>query len=323
MNDPEIVEIVANRDAVLERFSPLFHPSTVSHIGVDDFQNFLSFKNNKHWSSLERQKTRLCSDLGALRDVLSVAVDEAIPLRERVDHALQLNGMGIGTLSAILLVAYPKKYGVWNGTSQQAMSHFGLWPTPPRGATKGDIYASVNTVLVELADEMGIDLWTLDALWWRVEVDQSIASDAQNRLKNKSSKIRIFDNKQKAIWEIKNTVINTVKYSNGQSITKIVKNKELHMTEYELELHINNLIIIQEERCAITGLKFQFDGDDLDMSPSMDRIDSNGHYTATNTQLVCRFINFWKSDRDDEEFRRLIQIVRKGTSHVAGDGISG
>ncbi|WP_299844379.1 hypothetical protein [uncultured Jannaschia sp.] len=46
------------------------------------------------------------------------------------------------------------------------------------------------------------------------------------------------------------------------------------------------------------------------MLPSADRIDSSGHYEEANLQLVCRFINFWKQATPDDEFRRLIGIVR-------------
>ena len=75
---------------------------------------------------------------------------------------------------------------------------------------------------------------------------------------------------------------------------------------------IRELLEIQGDRCAITGISFQFQGahEDTNMLPSLDRIDSNGHYEGTNVQLVCRFINFWKQAADDEEFRRLIMIVR-------------
>jgi len=47
------------------------------------------------------------------------------------------------------------------------------------------------------------------------------------------------------------------------------------------------------------------------MRPSLDRIDSDEHYDASNVQLVCRFINFWKRDTPDEEFRQLITAVRE------------
>jgi hypothetical protein len=54
----------------------------------------------------------------------------------------------------------------------------------------------------------------------------------------------------------------------------------------------------------------EFEGEDKQLRPSLDRIDSDGHYELGNLQVVARFINFWKSDTDDTEFRRLISMVR-------------
>ena len=100
--------------------------------------------------------------------------------------------------------------------------------------------------------------------------------------------------------------------TNGQTVERKVKNKELRMTEYELDKLLRRLLEVQEERCAITGLPFQYQGahKDPNMLPSLDRIDSDGHYENGNLQLVCRFINFWKQAADDQEFRRLVNVVR-------------
>jgi hypothetical protein len=100
--------------------------------------------------------------------------------------------------------------------------------------------------------------------------------------------------------------------SNGQVVERKVKDKELQMSDAELDKRIRGLLEVQEGRCAITGLPFQYRGrhDDENMLPSLDRIDSDGHYTAENVQLVCRFINFWKQASSDAEFRRLINLVR-------------
>jgi hypothetical protein len=72
------------------------------------------------------------------------------------------------------------------------------------------------------------------------------------------------------------------------------------------------LLDLQGNRCALTGIPFEFHGMDSDKNllPSLDRIDSDGHYEAGNLQIVCQFINFWKSDQDNEEFKRLLMLVR-------------
>jgi hypothetical protein len=75
---------------------------------------------------------------------------------------------------------------------------------------------------------------------------------------------------------------------------------------------LNALLELQEGLCAITGLKLQFygDEDDKEMLCSLDRVDSDGHYEIGNLQIVCRFVNRWKSDGDDRQFRRLLDLVR-------------
>lgn len=105
---------------------------------------------------------------------------------------------------------------------------------------------------------------------------------------------------------------NTALYSNGQKVTRTLKNKEFHFTRLGLENYLTSLIEAQDGVCAITGIPFQYDtvADDEAMLPSLDRIDSDGHYEEGNLQVVCRFVNRWKNDTPDPEFRRLICIVR-------------
>ena len=75
---------------------------------------------------------------------------------------------------------------------------------------------------------------------------------------------------------------------------------------------MRDLLKEQDSCCAISGLPLQPDGqeDDPELRSSLDRIDSSGHYAPGNLQIVCRFINRWKSDSDDGEFRRLLNLLR-------------
>ena len=72
---------------------------------------------------------------------------------------------------------------------------------------------------------------------------------------------------------------------------------------------------LMEEReglCALTGLRMLLDderGDDQ-CRFSLDRIDSSKHYEPGNLQVVCKFVNLWKGAMDNEEFKRLIGLVR-------------
>jgi hypothetical protein len=189
-------------------------------------------------------------------------------------------------------------------------------------------YSTFNTILDELRHDIAqrahlarvrlIDAhsfcWVFSTLL-KQEADGELASGA-------STNERVLGSREKSIVEIKYSVNTTVFNSNGQLVPRKVKDKELRMTDAELEKRIRELLNIQGDRCAVTGLRFQFRGAQTDenMLPSLDRIDSNGHYESGNVQLVCRFINFWKQASDDAEFRRLIMLVR---GEETGSGAGG
>jgi hypothetical protein len=121
-----------------------------------------------------------------------------------------------------------------------------------------------------------------------------------------------YNAQQKAIWRMAATARGTVNFSNGQQVLRTVKNKELLIPENDLMPFLEALLAEQQNLCAITDLPLQFDGDedDKEMLCSLDRIDSNGHYEKDNLQIVCRFVNRWKSSSHDGEFRRLLGLVR-------------
>jgi hypothetical protein len=128
----------------------------------------------------------------------------------------------------------------------------------------------------------------------------------------KPSDGRVLGGREKSIIAMRLSVENTVKGSNGQIVERVVKNKEMRMSRDELEAAIAQLLDLQNNRCALTGIPFQFHGGaaDKNLLPSLDRKDSNGHYEDGNLQVVCQFINFWKGDSDDEMFARLLMLVR-------------
>lgn len=115
-----------------------------------------------------------------------------------------------------------------------------------------------------------------------------------------------------SIIVMRQSIQRTTRYANGQIVERTAKNKELRMNPEELEQHLANLLDRQGNRCAVTGIPFHFHGPyaDRHLLPSPDRIDSDGHYEQGNLQIVCQFVNFWKSSMADVEFRRLLQLVQ-------------
>jgi hypothetical protein len=181
-------------------------------------------------------------------------------------------------------------------------------------------YASYNAILSEMRPILQVasglkNIRLIDAhsFCWifatllRLESEDSLASAGVRKDAG-----RIIGGREKSIIAMRFSVEDTVKNSNGQIVQRTIKNKELRMTSAELEKLLASLLHIQGDRCALTGIPFQFHGLDSDKNllPSLDRIDSDGHYESGNLQVVCQFINFWKGDSDNSEFQRLLMLVR-------------
>ena len=117
-----------------------------------------------------------------------------------------------------------------------------------------------------------------------------------------------------------NTAIATAKFSNGQYVLTFKKDKKLLISPGDFAKLLRLLLDEKQQwRCALTGIPLQFDGDftDEQLVVSLDRIDSDGDYEANNLQLVCKFVNSWKSNMEDQEFRRLLALVRDETYFVS------
>lgn len=186
-----------------------------------------------------------------------------------------------------------------------------------RGQCSWDNYQRFNATLgkvqAALASSMGrSDVRLIDAhsfCWMLVKMEES-PGVATKRPPLAAG--HVFNGWEKSIVEMRMNIEKTVKNANSQTVERTVKNKELRMTPLALEKLLESLIERQEKRCNLTGIPFQLRSPDSDheLMPSPDRIDSNGHYEAGNIQIVCRFINVWKSDTDNETFKRLLALVR-------------
>ncbi len=145
-------------------------------LSIEDVKNFLKFTENHHWKNIQRHLNKI--DNIFLND-LAELLHEDKPIEERVDN-FRKNKKGIGkaVYSAILLVSYPDKYGVWNEISQWSMKFLGIFleglPYQDKATKKlseGEIYKIFNEDLKKIAGELGCSLWTLDAILWRFMLD--------------------------------------------------------------------------------------------------------------------------------------------------------
>lgn len=116
------------------------------------------------------------------------------------------------------------------------------------------------------------------------------------------------------IQAIANRMLQTVKatcaQSGSQSIV-VAKNKEWRFRDDEHFLsEVNALLDQAQGRCALSNVQLDITGENPELSPSLDRKRSDGHYEPGNLQIVARFINRWKSDMADGDFLHLLETVR-------------
>lgn len=167
------------------------------------------------------------------------------------------------------------------------------------------IEASTGLKNVRLVDAHSF-CWIFSTLL-KQESEGSIGATA-----GRSGDGRIVGGWERSIIEMRTSILNTVRNSNGQIVERVVKDKQLLMDPAELDKLIRSRLELQQGRCNLTGLNLHAHGPDADpnLLPSADRIDSRRHYEVENIQIVCRFINFWKGASDNAEFKRLLMLVR-------------
>ena len=164
---PLYSNIETGKDEVFERFRPIFSAEKIAELTEGEMKAFLLFENNMHWTGLQRQGGRICSNMDKLKKHLGELLDESKSLTQRLDRTVDnIHGMGKAIVTAILLIAFPDKYGVWNAVSENGLKALDIWPDFSRGTTFGEKYEKINDLLNELARDLSIDLWTLDSLFW-------------------------------------------------------------------------------------------------------------------------------------------------------------
>jgi len=289
---PGLVRLIEGGPTVFARFQPIFKPHHLKHLTREEFQSFLVQRNNLHWSGLHRKGPKICSNMGRLRKSLAILLDEARPIAQRLD-ALQAGGrsdvpgMGRAILTAILLVVYPDRYGVWNNRSQASMEALGLWPQFERGESLASRYVKVNNVMLEVARQLGVDLWTLDGLWW--------AAFAEGGRGNASG--------------------------TDPAIAEISEDMDTDGQPFGLERHLHDFLLDNWEKTAL-GREWTLvveDGETIgyEYPTAVGRIDLLARHRSRRAWLVVELKRNQSSDDTVGQVLRYMGYVR---DHVAVDG---
>ena len=157
---------VENEKKVIEEYGELFARKNLDNLTAERVKDFLSFKNNRHWKNIHRHGDRITKDMEKLKKHLKLVLDDNIPIAKRLDDSsYQITGLAKATLTPILLVTFPNKYGVWNDKSQSVLEKLGLWSLIQKDkATFGEQYKELNFLLNRLAKDLDTTLWVLDGL---------------------------------------------------------------------------------------------------------------------------------------------------------------
>ena len=175
LNNPVFIKMFSAKDEVINRYQRLFNPDNLSNLSKEDFLSFLKSDNNMHWSHLYRQQNQITADMDTLREAIRFLLDENTPLETRLDRLRPSNGepwikgLSRAIITPILLIMYPEKYCVWNGTSEAGMRALDSWPQVKTTASFSEKYLAINEILLKLSGITDYDLWTIDGLWWGVE----------------------------------------------------------------------------------------------------------------------------------------------------------
>lgn len=121
-------------------------------------------------------------------------------------------------------------------------------------------------------------------------------------LDHQRARARILSPEFRDMWSkdvarMADTIRDTVERSNGQEVIRAIKEKNIEFnTETDLQLFLREKLDEQKGVCAITGQALLPHQPESWLAPSADRIDSDGHYTRDNIQIVSKAANRAKSD---------------------------
>lgn len=133
--------------------------------------------------------------------------------------------------------------------------------------------------------------------------------------KTKQSKrgvVTTYNSRQRTSVRMVDTALNTVSQSGSIALTQKKLKESGFKNKAEFEKYVDDLLMEQGQECALTNIPMILDDEagNTEFLCSLDRIDSNGHYDRDNLQIVCKFVNRWKSNSDDNKFRELIAKIR-------------
>ena len=133
-----------------------------------NFRNWLLFKNNLSWTTLQRTGYKALEYPERLAKLIVFLQNEEIDVGVRVRRGLKGNkkvfGIGPGILTGLLHTFFDDKYCVWNRRTKETLKILRRPPTVYKDI--GYNYKAVNDKLLEMSKELDTDLTTIDGFMW-------------------------------------------------------------------------------------------------------------------------------------------------------------
>ena len=175
-------DLFTSKNNVMSKFQVKFSHNNLSTLPIEEFYEFLHFRNNHHWTQLDRQIKNLKTNEEKLRTALLTLTDTSLDIADRIDSMPKVKGLDYGIYTPFLLVSSSLKYGVWNSKSEKFLEKYDLLPQVKK-EPRGRFYRDFNNTLNELAKEVGIDLWVLDGLFHYDLFEYTIPQEFERRKK--------------------------------------------------------------------------------------------------------------------------------------------
>ena len=152
-----------------------------------------------------------------------------------------------------------------------------------------------------------------------VKLPPTVALNKQ-RLRAKILSAEFKEKWGKDVARMADTIRSTVAGSNGQEITRTVKEKNMiFASEADLQVFLREKIEEQNGRCAITGQPLLPHEPESWLAPSADHIDSDGHYSPDNLQIVSKAANRAKSDIAPDKVQDFFGALQFFEPSLSGD----
>jgi len=169
-----------DRDGVIAKYGEVFKLENIDSLTQEKFQEFLRFKNNKHWSKLDRPGGSLVKDMSKLKAALKILLDESIPFTDRIRRVRDKSSndytpfLANAIYTPILLVTNPQKYPIVNLPVAEALDELGLYSIKKFKSSEEewDSIPQMQEIIQDIATKNGLDLWQMDWVWWKIARDQ-------------------------------------------------------------------------------------------------------------------------------------------------------